>query len=179
MPVDGSDGIQVSAVRLCPRPVNEVPKLPPVAVQPRQRLFRVLGRRPVFHGRKFFRDAHAGLPAPRSHPKWFAPLRGPLRDRMPVIRGIPSRRMMLELPLNVIQQSARPKRKSSAFSQDRPKLFFHQRQPFGRLLRGANSPGRFEPNRHASLLRVFADRACHYKAHRQRRIRRLLSRWMS
>src|SRR5271154_7221585 len=44
--------------RLPPVPVDEMAEAPSMAVQPDERIFRILRRRPIFHGREFFSDAH-------------------------------------------------------------------------------------------------------------------------
>ena len=85
--------------RPLPLSVNEMTEATPVLVQPGQDLFGIFRRRPVFHAHKFFSNAHA-----RSLDCYFQHL----RHRMPVLRGVPSGRMMLQLPLDISQQAARP-----------------------------------------------------------------------
>src|SRR5579862_6600835 len=98
------------------------------------------------------------------------------RDRMPVLRRISPRHVMLQLPLDVAQQPAGAKAEHLRSQPRRAQFLFNHRQPFDRLLGGTNSARWFEAHRHSRLLRILANRARHYQPYRQRRIRRLFPR---
>src|SRR5438270_1680633 len=95
---------------------------------------------------------------------------------MPVICRITSRRMMLQLPLNVIQQTAGAEAEELCLHPVNAEFLFHQSQPFGRLLGGANAACRFKADCHAGLLSVFPDGSSHDKTYGQRSVRRLFAR---
>src|SRR5581483_506791 len=94
---------------------------------------------------------------------------GPPRscDRMPIICRVVAGCVMLELPLNVVEKPACAEAEEFGFHPRRAKFFFHEREPFCRLLRSANTTGGLEAYGHTGFLSVFPDGASHDKANRQ------------
>ena len=91
-----------------PCPADEDSKAAAVFVQPRFRFFRIFRSGPVFHADEFFSDAHRFTRVCSGHSRP-APLitTSSLSKRVTILRGISSCRVMLQLPLDVPQQSAR------------------------------------------------------------------------
>src|SRR5215831_7761621 len=69
--------------------------------------------------------------------------------------------MVLQLTLNVIQQSACPKAEHLSTQPRWAKFFLDHGQPIQRLLRGTDSTCWLESHRHSGLLRIVANRSRH------------------
>ena len=83
--------------------------------------------------------------------------------------------MMLQLPLNVSQQTTGAEAEKFCPHPRRTYFLLHHGQPVERLLRRADSAGRFKSNCHSSLLSIFANGAHHDQAHGQRGVGWLLA----
>src|SRR6185312_15995632 len=118
----GISGFEVSAFRrLSPGTVNKMSEAAAMSIQPGERLFRVLRRGTVFHGDELFSNAHIGLVCiehelehkskSKASDKSVRPTRSLLRQGMAIVRRIASRRVVLKLALDIVQQSAGAKAK--------------------------------------------------------------------
>src|SRR5579885_1348741 len=98
-----------------------------------------------------------------------------LSNRMPVIRRIPPCGIVLELPLDVIQQSTDTEAEQLSFHPRGTEFLFHHRQPIERLLRVTNATGWLKSDSHSGLLRILANRTRHDQADWKRGICGLFS----
>ena len=150
--------------RLLPGAIYEMSEAPVVPVEPAQRLARILRRRAVIHGHKFFDDAHSFRPGSRSAES------SDSGDRMTIVCRVPSRCMVLKLPFDIRQHATDANAEQVRMEPRMTEFLLHQRQPFERLLRRPDAARRFEADCHAGLLRIFADRTGHHQANGKRGI---------
>src|SRR5580658_5949346 len=80
-----------------------------------------------------------------------------LRYGMTILCRITPRCIVLQLPLDIAQQSTGAKTKKLGTHPRISELFFHHGQPIGGLLGSANSTGSLEAYSHSGLPGIFAD----------------------
>src|SRR5258708_18806747 len=79
-----------------------------------------------------------------------------LCDRVPVLGGVTSGDVVLELPLDVGQHAAGAEAEHLRPQPGVAEFFLHQRPPFQRLFGRADTAGGLEARSHVGFLRVFA-----------------------
>ena len=96
-------GVEIGACHGClPCAVNEMSEAAVVTIQPCKSLARVFWRGAVLHGHKFFDNAHSSLLNSFVTKPGFRCL----RNRVAIIRRISTRRVVLQLPLDIRQHAA-------------------------------------------------------------------------
>src|SRR5579859_6857529 len=85
-------------------------------------------------------------------------------DGVAIVGGVAAGGVMLELALDIGEHAAGAEAEKFGVEPGIAEFFFHQREPFERLLGSANAAGRLEANSEASLQGVFANGARHDEA---------------